>query len=387
MAHKKQEVNLNLFAGGGGFAVGMRLAGCSPKFVYEIDTQAQETLRGVGFLRQQPPGWAVHKGDVTLVNWTKFPYKVRVLAAGVPCQPFSLAGNHMAQKDSRNLFPTLLTAIRHLKPRAVIIENVPGLLRPQFRSYFEYVLRSLNAPALIKGNQESWRSHNKRLRKHLNRLPAEYTVHHAILNAADYGVPQIRKRLFIVAIRKGHRAFQFPATTHSRAILIRDKASGAYWRRHNLRPRTKSAREALETGSRAVGSAWVTVRDVIRLLPHPSRSENSSRQNGGPPNHWIIAGARSYSGHNGSELDWPSKTLKAGVHGVPGGENTVRAGNNRIRYYTLREAASVQSFPIDHEFKGHRLRATRQIGNAVPPLLAKAVLRSVMAILGGKRRR
>ena len=112
---------------------------------------------------------------------------------------------------------------------------------------------------------------------------------------------------------------------------------------------------------------WLTVRDALSDLPSPSRTEETAAMN-----HWIIPGARSYAGHTGSSLDWPSKTLKAGVHGVPGGENTLR-DDGRFRYYTLREAARLQTFPDAHIFQGARLHVTRQIGNAVPSRLAAAV--------------
>ena len=90
-------------------------------------------------------------------------------------------------------------------------------------------------------------------------------------------------------------------------------------------------------------------------------------------NHWKIPGARAYPGHTGSTLDWPSKTLKAGVHGVPGGENMMVCDNGSLRYYTLREMARIQTFPDGHYFTGARSNVTRQIGNAVPCDLAAAV--------------
>ena len=90
-------------------------------------------------------------------------------------------------------------------------------------------------------------------------------------------------------------------------------------------------------------------------------------------NHWMIPGARSYTGHTGSQLDWPSKTLKAGVHGVPGGENTLLCDDGSLRYYTLREMARIQTFPDCHYFTGARSSVTRQIGNAVPCDLAAAI--------------
>ena len=121
---------------------------------------------------------------------------------------------------------------------------------------------------------------------------------------------------------------------------------------------------------------WVTVRDAIYDLP-PANPQES----GATSNHWDIPGARIYPGHTGSSLDWPSKTIKAGTHGVPGGENTVICENGVVRYYTLREMARVQSFPDEHYFVGSRSNVIRQIGNAVPPALAAAVAAPLVRLL------
>ncbi len=101
-------------------------------------------------------------------------------------------------------------------------------------------------------------------------------------------------------------------------------------------------------------------------------------------NHWRIPGARLYNGHMGSALDMPSKTIKAGVHGVGGGENTVIEDDGAARYYTLRETARIQTFPDEHFFTGARLHVTRQIGNAVPCLLAEALALPLYAMLNGR---
>ena len=103
-------------------------------------------------------------------------------------------------------------------------------------------------------------------------------------------------------------------------------------------------------------------------------------------NHWIIPGAREYLGHSGSTLDWPSKTIKAGVHGVPGGENTILDNDGVFRYYTLREAARIQTFPDQHFFKGARIHVTRQLGNAVPCLLAAKVATPLLSLVAQSQR-
>ena len=118
---------------------------------------------------------------------------------------------------------------------------------------------------------------------------------------------------------------------------------------------------------------WRTVRDAIKGLPVPL--ENTEHPD--VANHRLVPGARAYEGHTGSFIDWPSKTLKAGVHGVPGGENTIAFGDGSIRYMTAREAARIQTFPDTWRFRGAWTEAMRQLGNAVPVCMASVVARSV----------
>jgi DNA (cytosine-5)-methyltransferase 1 len=118
--------------------------------------------------------------------------------------------------------------------------------------------------------------------------------------------------------------------------------------------------------------AWQTVRDCISTLPDPqSQLANSVA------NHRFQAGARSYAGHTGSPLDLPAKTLKAGVHGVPGGENMLLKPDGTVRYFTVRESARLQTFPDDYQLHGSWTEAMRQLGNAVPVELARVVASDV----------
>ena len=116
--------------------------------------------------------------------------------------------------------------------------------------------------------------------------------------------------------------------------------------------------------------AWQTVRDAIADLPSPRR-HNSFK------NHVFVDGARAYVGHTGSRLDDPAKTLKAGAHGVPGGENMVVLPDGSVRYFTIREMARMQTFPDDYQFCGSWGQTIRQLGNAVPVRLAETIARSV----------
>ena len=375
-------LDINLFAGAGGMALGLIAAGFSPKLLYEVDPHACKTLRENAVPIDPPLSDGVREVDVRSVAWREIRdlnTPVRLLAAGVPCQPFSLAGKHLADKDPRNLFPEFLNAVRQLQPQAVFIENVRGLLRPSFKPYLSYVLLQLEFPSLRPKDGESWEDHNKRLRRHQSSrgVDVEYRVNTQLVNAADYGVPQIRSRAFIVAVRSDISSkYTFPLPTHSRQALQRVQQAGEYWQRHDLPRPTLVPNTALAETDRESQLPWVTVRDCISDLPAPANRADVAAMN-----HWLIPGAKEYRGHTGSSLDWPSKTIKAGVHGVPGGENTVVNGSGVLRYYTLRETARIQTFPDCHLFHGARMHVTRQIGNAVPTALAAALSRPLYKLL------
>jgi len=216
-----------------------------------------------------------------------------------------------------------------------------------------------------------------------------YNVVFRVLNAADFGVPQTRERVFVVGFRSDLDCeWHFPAPTHTLDALLRSQwITGEYWARHGVSKRKRPAMppklaarvERIDQFELlATEQAWRTVRDVISDLPEPSVNRDAD----GVFNHRLQPGARSYPGHTGSRIDLPSKTLKAGVHGVPGGENTVAFPDGHIRYLTVREAARVQSFPDGWRFSGAWSEAMRQVGNAVPVGLAQAVATSVAAQLG-----
>jgi DNA (cytosine-5)-methyltransferase 1 len=232
-------------------------------------------------------------------------------------------------------------------------------------------------PSILPFHEEEWQDHDARIRNHeAAGAKPEYQVVSETVNAADYGVPQIRRRVIVVATRADLPRYKFPVPTHSRTALITAQASGKYWDRHSLsRPTTSEDGRARKSDGLL---PWVTVRDAFEDLWDAAESEaDADRQ------HWLIPGAKAYNGHSGSSLDWPSKALKAGVNGVPGGENAVVGDDGRIRYYTFREAARIQTFPDKHVFHGSRKQVTKQIGNAVPCLLAEVLARPLYQIVAG----
>ncbi len=126
-----------------------------------------------------------------------------------------------------------------------------------------------------------------------------------------------------------------------------------------------------------LGRPWRTVRDTIADLPRIRPGETSSKVN----NHFLNRGARSYAGHTGSPWDEPAKALKAGDHGVPGGENTLRLDDGSVRYFSVRECGRLQTFPDDWTFEGSWTESMRQLGNAVPVLLAEVVAKRLAEVL------
>ena len=369
--------DIEIFAGAGGMTLGLQKAGFRFSHVFEIDSHTCETLENNHSSKGGVLHGEVHEEDVSELNWGEYKGSIRLLAGGAPCQPFSLGGRHLADKDDRNMFPEVLRAVRSLRPQAVMLENVQGLARLSFRPYLEYILRQLEWPSVAPKKEEEWQKHDERISQHqkVTTDRREYHVNWTLLEAADYGVAQNRRRVFIIATRADVTGkFTFPLASHKKEVLIGTQANGEYWKNRRLKPpqNGRNSTTALDLDNFAAFDAWNTVRDAISDLPPPAASESKSDDN-----HWLIPGARIYRGHSGSRLDWPSKTIKAGVHGVPGGENIVLLDNGAYRYFTLRETARLQGFPDDFVFFGARLHITRQIGNAVPVDLAEAIGRKL----------
>lgn len=369
-------INIELFAGGGGMSVGLREAGFSPVNFYEADDVCCDTLRKNSTGEKATLVGRVMRTRAEEVDWKPFRDKVYLLAGGAPCQPFSLGGKHHAHKDDRNLFPEVLRAVRETRPLAVLLENVRGIVRDSFWSYFEYILRQLRFPSIAPRANEKWRDHDERLKRLELKEPPEYQVIFRLLDAADFGVPQNRLRVFIVATRADFPAYTFPSRTHAREVLELELCGKEYWSRHGLKRPTNNLVNSrlLYEGESLL--PWVTVRDALCDLPLPAAAQEKAEMN-----HWLIPGARSYHGHTGSIMDWPAKTIKAGVHGVPGGENAVIDPSGQLRYFTLRETARIQTFPDNHLFVGVRTHITRQIGNAVPSRLAVTIARGLYTLL------
>jgi len=379
--------SIELFTGAGGLAIGMARSGFNHELVIERDQDSCQTIR----LNQNRGTWPVaewrlNQGDVSEFNYATTRPGIDLVAGGPPCQPFSFGGKHAGQSDARNMFPEAVRAVRELKPRAFVFENVKGLLRESFTKYFNYVLLQLEFPDCVRGARDDWPDHHERLQRvktggRYNGL--RYSLVVDLLNAANYGVPQRRERVFIVGFRDYiQEKWAFPKPTHSKEALFYEMwGSGAYWDRHRIPKRLRPAADAGHgptverlRADRIVPllKPWRTVRDSLDGLPDPVKHPNNR-----VANHIFNPGARTYPGHTGSPLDEPAKTLKAGDHGVPGGENMMLLPDGHVRYFTVRESARLQEFPDDYVFYGSWTESMRQIGNAVPVTLAEAVGQSV----------
>lgn len=366
--------SLEIFSGAGGLAKGLELAGFAHSAFVEFNKHACASL-----CENFDPE-KVFFGDIKDFDLDALE-DVDVVAGGSPCQPFSLGGKHGADQDSRDMFPYAIRAIERLTPKAFVFENVKGLLRPSFADYFEYIILRLTYPGFIAKPEAGWKEHLYVLRS-IGRLPyagTKYDVSFKLINAANYGIPQTRERVVIVGTRADlGGSWSFPAETHSEDRLLWEMhVSGEYWKRHNV-PRSERApvtdhlQEKVARLKDKYGMfepellPWRTVRDALHGIPDPRTSH-------GIGDHIFHDGARTYPGHTCSDIDWPAKTIKAGGHGVPGGENMIHYPDGTVRYFTVREAKRIQTFPDGFVIKGAWGESMRQIGNAVPVLLGETI--------------
>jgi DNA (cytosine-5)-methyltransferase 1 len=376
--------SLELFSGAGGLAKGLELSGLQHSALVELNKHAYASLC------ENFDAEKVFLGNVRDFNLEMLD-NIDVVAGGPPCQPFSLGGKHKADQDNRNMFPYAMRAIETLKPKAFVFENVKGLLRQTFADYFEYVVLRLTYPSFTAAASLDWKQHLGELRSlsQLSYAGIKYNVQFKLINAANYGVPQMRERVVIVGVKSDLKcSWLFPPETHSADRLFWDMhVTGEYWERHKIckseRPSIdKLVEDKIFRRTEKYGMfepalrPWQTVRDALSNLPDP-------KSNHGISDHIFRDGARIYPGHTGSTLDLPAKTIKAGDHGVPGGENMIRFPDGKVRYLTVLEAKRLQTFPDNFVIKGVWGEAMRQIGNAVPVLLAETIGHELVKTLNG----
>nr|VFJ43774.1 MAG: DNA (cytosine-5)-methyltransferase 1 [Candidatus Kentron sp. FW] len=389
--------SVELFAGAGGLAMGVSLAGFESRAVVEWDRWACDTIR-----ENQKRGyplvadWPLWEGDARDFDWPSIPRGIDLLAGGPPCQPFSMGGKHKAHGDGRDMFPATIEIVRKLEPRAFLVENVKGLTRSSFANYYQYILLRLEFPEIATRRGETWIEHLSRLQEEKTSGASRgggltYNIVPTLVNTADYGIPQRRERVFIVGFRSDLGVeWSFPRPTHSLDALLHSQwVSGEYWDLHGI-PKARRPDIPKRFKSRIMDldsllfpleeRPWRTVRDALMDLPDPRDGAAGEFHN-----HDFQDGARTYKGHTGSPLDLPAKTLKAGDHGVPGGENTMVLEDGSVRYFSVRESARLQTFPDGYVFHGSWTETMRQLGNAVPVTLARRVAASVAKCIAEAR--
>jgi DNA (cytosine-5)-methyltransferase 1 len=381
--------SIELFAGAGGLALATANAGFHHKAVFEWNPDGCSTLRrnkAAGL--PQLANSEIIEGDICDIDFGPYNGSVDLVSGGPPCQPFSIGGKHGGMDDRRNMFPQVIRAVRQIRPKAFIFENVKGLLRESFSKYYQYIIHQLTYPALQRKAGEEWAEHASRLEKEITsglNSELKYNVNYQLLNAADFGVPQKRHRVLIVGIRSDLGLhFSFPQPTHGQDGLLYDKwITGEYWDKHKINkdkrtpvpPRLRQRIYELESlFPGMLAPAWKTVRDAIADLPEITPGVTCEKY----ANHFCNPGARSYAGHTGSPYDEPAKALKAGDHGVPGGENTLRYDDDSVRYFSVRECARIQTFPDEWIFQGSWTESMRQLGNAVPVTMCEVVAQKLM---------
>jgi DNA (cytosine-5)-methyltransferase 1 len=401
--------SVELFTGGGGLAQAMHNAGFRHLLCNEWASRACETLRDNRAIEWSSDAdlpssldskWPLIEGSILDLFGENDRFEksvfaelagrsdVDVVAGGPPCQPFSLGGVHKGYEDERNMFPYLFRVVRETRPKAIICENVRGLLRPSFKPYFDYIVRELQAPFEERDETEDWSAHNARLERALKEAPGDlserYDVYPIPVNAADYGVPQIRQRIIIVAFRKDlDVSWRTPKATHSETLLIRDQVEGGYWDRYGIQPTLDTTTLRVKTAEREQDyerKPWRTLRDALHepsILTDPIVGKDDEYYT----HHMGWPGARIYKGHTPNLLDRPAKTVKAGVHGVPGGETVMIDRRGGHRYMTVREVARVMTFPDEWMLSGPRGEQMRQLGNAVPVRLGEVFASAVARAL------
>jgi DNA (cytosine-5)-methyltransferase 1 len=314
-------VNLNaveLCAGGGGQALGLELAGFHHTAVVEYEPQFCTTLR------KNRPHWDVRQTDIRELRGSDFT-GIDLIAAGVPCPPFSVAGRQLGCDDDRDMFPAALQIVAAAKPRAVLFENVQGLATMKFEGYRRELLKHLSNL----GYQADWR----------------------VLQAADFDVPQLRPRFILVALRPSDAEhFAWPVGARGKQTVGETLLS-------LMGENGWHGAEAWAARARGIGPTIV----------------GGSKKHGGPD-----------LGPTRAKRQW--RELSVDGMGIADSAPPPEAPFDYFPRLTIRMVARLQSFPDSWEFTGGKTAAYRQVGNAFPPNVAKVVAAAIRAALARSRK-
>lgn len=329
---------LSLFSGGGGLDLGFDKAGYIHQGSYEIIPICGETLKN------NRPNWTIHsgyeKGDVTRIKWQDNISSIDVIHGGPPCQPFSIAGQQEGQNDDRNMWSEFIRAINIIKSKSFVAENVLGLLNPKFRGFIQEHI--------------------------LDKLP-DYHILMFELNAAHFGVPQIRRRLFFVGFRTlaDFKHFKIPQPTHISADLERTRFDNVFRTDdlfENSIPKTMGVRKALGLPDIGYDSLAPTLRSAFTGKRNTTSVLNSS------------AGQKAW----GDIGIWPN-----GVQANRDKASAFPAKNEHFRL-SVQDCALLQGFPKDWRFAGAVYQVLGQIGNSVAPPVAYQIAKAVAIALSSK---
>lgn len=329
--------SIELFAGGGGLALGMEKAGFQHVLLNEFDKHACATLR------KNRPNWNIVEGDVHEVDFSAFHHKVDLLSGGFPCQAFSYAGNKAGFEDARGtLFFELARAVKEIQPRVFVGENVKGLYTHDNGHTFVTIQQIINE-------------------LDYTLMPVE------VLKAVQYQVPQKRERLFLVAVRNDlvdKAKFAYPSPYH-RVVTLRD----AFYQ-GDLFTTDVPQSAGQEYPQRK--------KEIMKLVPMGGNWKDLPEdiQREYMKGSFELGGGKTGIARRLS-LDEPSLTLTC----APAMKQTERCHPIETRPLTIREYARIQTFPDDWEFCGGLSAQYKQIGNAVPVNLAAAIGRSIIRLL------
>lgn len=308
--------SVEMCAGAGGQALGLEHAGFDHSALVEIEPYFAETLR------LNRPLWDVRTQDLNTFDGR--PFKgVELLAGGLPCPPFSVAGKQLGDRDERNLFPTAIRLVDEIRPRAMMIENVRGFLDAVFEDY------------------------RKQLKRQLQKLG--YTTDWRLLNASEFGVPQLRPRVVIVAIRSdSSEHFSWPAVESSNPLSVGETLFDLM----------------AEKGWRGAAAWRERANEIAPTIV------GGSKKHGGPD-----------LGPTRAKRAWAS----LGVDGMGIADHAPDRDFIGMPRLTVRMVARLQGFPDHWQFSGRKTAAYRQVGNAFPPPVAGAVGLKIRQALESRR--
>ena len=329
--------SIELFAGGGGLALGMELAGFKHVLLNEFDHNACDTLRG------NRPNWNVVEGDVCNIDFSIWRDKVDFISGGFPCQAFSYAGKGLGFNDIRGtMFFQLARAIKEIRPKVFLGENVRGLEAHDGGRTLETIKNVI--------------------------AELGYTlIEPRVLKAIKYNVPQKRERLILIGVRNDYAEkvlFQWPSPYH-RIVTLRDAffAGDLYPTDVPEAPYQKYPPKKQQVLALVPeGGDW-------RDLPEDVQKEYMGAS-------FYLGGGKTGMARRLS-LDEPSLTLTC----APAQKQTERCHPTETRPLSVREYARIQTFPDEWRFAGNMTSQYKQIGNAVPVNLAWAIGRSVMRLM------